>query len=77
MAQRDLLEWLKLDIIYPFKVLYSLSLKVIYLVPGRLIGLELTEVLHSFGSRRRRYGALNPEDQFPDEQTSEAPTPQS
>ena len=28
---------------------------------------ELTKVLQSFGSRRRRYGALNPEDQFPND----------
>ena len=28
---------------------------------------ELTQVLDNFGSRRRRYGALNPEDQFPEE----------
>ena len=27
---------------------------------------EITQALQSFGSRRRRYGALNPEDQFPD-----------
>ena len=26
---------------------------------------ELTQVLEAFGSRRRRYGALNPEDQYP------------
>jgi undecaprenyl diphosphate synthase len=28
---------------------------------------ELIKVLETFGSRRRRYGALNPEDQYPDE----------
>ena len=27
---------------------------------------EIIQALQSFGSRRRRYGALNPEDQFPD-----------
>ncbi len=35
---------------------------------------ELTEVLQSFGSRRRRYGALNPEDQFPDDATEPTPS---
>ncbi len=29
---------------------------------------ELTQVLETFGTRRRRYGALNPEDQFPEEE---------
>ncbi len=28
---------------------------------------ELTQVLETFGNRRRRYGALNPEDQYPEE----------
>jgi len=27
---------------------------------------ELTEVLRTFGTRKRRYGALNPEDQYPE-----------
>ncbi len=38
---------------------------------------ELTQVLETFGSRRRRYGALNPEDQYPDEDPkSPGQTPQ-
>ena len=30
---------------------------------------ELTQVLETFGSRRRRYGALNPEDRYPEEES--------
>ena len=37
---------------------------------------ELVQVLETFGSRRRRYGALNPEDQFPEDETPEAQTSQ-
>ena len=37
---------------------------------------ELVQVLETFGSRRRRYGALNPEDQFPEDEASEAQTSQ-
>ena len=33
---------------------------------------ELTEVITAFGTRRRRYGALNPEDQDPETQSSQA-----
>jgi undecaprenyl diphosphate synthase len=37
---------------------------------------ELTEAIRTFSSRKRRYGALNPEDQFPDEALG-SPEPQS
>ena len=32
---------------------------------------ELVKVLEDFGSRRRRYGALNAEDQFPEDEAPE------
>ena len=35
---------------------------------------ELKQVLEDFGSRRRRYGALNPEDQFPEDQATDSQT---
>ena len=37
---------------------------------------ELKQVVETFGSRRRRYGALNPEDQYPEDRSSEPQTPQ-
>jgi undecaprenyl diphosphate synthase len=37
---------------------------------------ELIKLLEDFGSRRRRYGALNAEDQFPEDEASETQTPQ-
>ena len=37
---------------------------------------ELVQLLEDFGSRRRRYGALNAEDQFPEDEASETQTPQ-
>ena len=35
---------------------------------------ELKQVVETFGSRRRRYGALNPEDQYPEDRSSEPQT---
>ena len=37
---------------------------------------ELVQLLEDFGSRRRRYGALNAEDQFSEDEASEIQTPQ-
>ncbi len=37
---------------------------------------ELVQLLEDFGSRRRRYGALNAEDQFPEDEALETQTPQ-
>ena len=38
---------------------------------------ELAQVLESFSNRRRRYGGLNPEDQYPENQDPEAQAPKA